>query len=171
VVTLPRVDRLFRPSWPVVFPFSSDVGGKGFVTSLIVPEGNATDSGKLVPATLDSTSRTGIIPGTVSTDDGYASKAGVAELLEMGIKIVSISGAKGKKLTSAENWSSPVYQNARNDRSSVESLMFTLKYCFEFGCLRRTGLEAVRAELLEKVIAYNVCRAISIKQSAQKKAA
>ena len=143
--------------------------GKGFVTSLIVPEGNASDSGKLVPATLDTTSRIGIIPGTVSTDDGYASKAGVAELQEMGIKIVSISGAKGKKLTSEENWSSSEYQKARNDRSSVESLMFTLKYNFEFGCLRRTGLEAVHAELLEKVIAYNVCRTISIRQSARKK--
>jgi hypothetical protein len=143
--------------------------GKGFVTSLIVPEGNAADSTELVPATLDSTSRVGIIPGMVSVDDGYASKIGVAELYAMGIKIISISGAKGKKLTSEENWSSPVYQKARNDRSSVESLMFTLKYCFGFGCVRRTGIEAVRGELLEKVIAYNVCRAISIKFSAQKK--
>ena len=46
--------------------------------------------------------------------------------------------------------------------------MFTLKYCFEFGQLRRTEIEAVRAELLEKVIAYNICRAIAIKQAAAK---
>ena len=142
--------------------------GKGFVTCLIVPEGNAADSGKLEPATLETTSRTGVIPDSVNVDDGYASRAGVAALLAMGILVVSISGAKGKKLTPEKDWNSEEYQIARSDRSAVESLMFTLKYCFEFGQLRRTEIEDVRAELLEKVIAYNICRAIAIKQAAAK---
>ena len=142
--------------------------GKGFVTSLIVPEGNASDSGKLVPVTLDTTSRTAVIPNLVNVDDGYASRAGVDELHEMGVLFVSISGAKGKKLTSDKDWNNEKYQTARSDRSAVESLMFTLKYCFEFGQLRRTEIEAVRAELLEKVIAYNSCRAIALKRAAAK---
>ena len=86
----------------------------------------------------------------------------------MGVRVVSVSGAKGKKLTPEKDWNSEEYQTARSDRSAVESLMFTLKYCFEFGQLRRTEIEAVRAELLEKVIAYNSCRAIAIKQAAAK---
>ena len=36
--------------------------------------------------------------------------------------------------------------------------MFTLKYVFEFGRLRRRGLENVMAEMTEEVIAYNVLR-------------
>jgi len=44
----------------------------GFVTSLLVPQGNAADSIKLVPAIGDSIKRTGVIAELVSTDDGYA---------------------------------------------------------------------------------------------------
>jgi len=144
---------------------------QGFVTALLVPEGNAADSSELVPATLTSTSRTGTIPNTASVDDGYASKINVTTLHEMGIKIVSISGAKGKKLTSPDDWNSEAYSKARNDRSAVESLMFVLKYCFAFGVLRRRGLDAVRAELTEKVIAYNFCRMVHLKNRQSQKTA
>lgn len=43
---------------------------KGFVTSLMVPEGNAADSINLEPAIRESIQRTGVIPELVSTDDG-----------------------------------------------------------------------------------------------------
>jgi len=143
----------------------------GFVTGLIVPEGNAADALQLVPATLTSTSRTGTIPDSANVDDGYASRINVDDLHEMGIRTVSISGAKGKKLTSLEDWDSEVYQKARRDRSAVESLMFVLKYSFDFGVLRRRGTEAVRAELTEKVIAYNFCKMIQLKDRHSRKAA
>jgi hypothetical protein len=45
----------------------------------------------------------------------------------MGVKDISISGAKGKKLTELEDWESETYQDARRERSAVESLMFTIK--------------------------------------------
>ncbi len=137
---------------------------KGFVTSLIVPQGNAADSIKLEPAIRDSIQRTGVIAQLVSTDDGYASAKGRDELLEMGVKTISISGAKGKKLTDPEDWESQVYRDARRKRSAVESLMFTIKNGFEFGELGRRGIDAVRSELLEKVLAYNSCRLILIKK-------
>ncbi len=73
----------------------------GFIPSLIVPEGNAGDSGELIPET---------------------------------------------------DWNSLEYMEARAEGSAVESIMFTLKYIFEFGRLRSRGIEEVRAELLEKVI-------------------
>ena len=56
------------------------------------------------------------------------------------------------------------YRNARRERSAVESLMFTIKDGFEFGALGRRGLEAVREELLEKVLAYNCCRIILMRK-------
>jgi hypothetical protein len=130
----------------------------GFVTNLIVPQGNTADSDELVPAIADSILRTGVVPDLVSTDDGYASAKGRDEVLGMGVKDISISGAKGKKLTDPDKWSSELYRTARGDRSAVESLMFTIKNGFEFGELGRRGLKAVRDELLEKVLAYNCCR-------------
>jgi len=136
----------------------------GFVTSLLVPEGNAADAIKLVPAIGDSIKRTGVVAGLVSTDDGYASAKGRDDLREMGVRDISISGAKGKKLTTLEDWESATYRDARRCRSAVESLMFTIKDGFAFGELGRRGIEAVRDELLEKVLAYNCCRSILIKQ-------
>jgi len=136
----------------------------GFVTSLLVPEGNAADAIKLVPAIADSIRRTSIIAELVSTDDGYASAKGRDDLREMGIADISISGAKGKKLTTREDWESETYTDARRYRSAVESLMFTIKDGFAFGELGRRGIEAVREELLEKVLAYNCCRTILMRK-------
>ena len=141
----------------------------GFVTSLIVPEGNAADSIKLEPAIRDSIRRTGVVAELVSTDDGYASAKGRDDLRAMGVEIVSISGAKGKKLTDPEDWVSETYRDARRNRSAVESLMFTIKDGFEFGEVGRRGIDAVRAELTEKVVAYNCCRIILMKQRREKR--
>ncbi len=132
----------------------------GFITSLIVEEGNPADSVKLIDVVEDAVSRTGVIPEVVSVDDGYASKKGRNLVLSLGIDIVSISGSKGKKLIGEEAWESEEYQDARDARSAVESLMFVLKYCYHFGRMGRRGIEAVRAEMLEKVLAYNCCRII-----------
>ena len=85
----------------------------------------------------------------------------------MGVKDISISGAKGKKLTDPGDWDSKEYREARRNRSAVESLMFTIKDGFEFGELGRRGLEAVREELLEKVLAYNCCRIVLMRKRRQ----
>ena len=42
--------------------------------------------------------------------------------------------------------------------------MFTIKDGFEFGELGRRGIDAVRDELLEKVLAYNCCRITLMKK-------
>lgn len=132
--------------------------GKGFVIGLIVPSGNAADSGQLVPMFEQATKRTGVIPSVVSVDDGYASRAGREDLKARGVKVVSISGSKGKHITPEQDWEDADYVAARNSRSAVESLMFTIKHGFDFGRVARRGLANVRAELLEKVLAYNFCR-------------
>ena len=127
----------------------------GFICGYLTPEGNAADSAMLIPTVKNVISTTGIIPLIVSTDDGYASKENV-DILKNTYKVpvVSINGAKGKKLT-GEDWNTTVYINARRQRSAAESGMFTLKYNHCFGQLKRRGIQAVHAEELEKVIAYN----------------
>jgi hypothetical protein len=82
----------------------------------------------------------------------------------MGIPEISMSGSKGKKLTDAVDWASEQYRQARAQRSAVESLMFTMKDGYEFGELGRRGLSPVREELLEKVLAYNLCRIILVRK-------
>ena len=135
----------------------------GFVVGLIVDKGNVSDSASLVPMVKHAIANTGIIPQMVNADDGYSSRAGVDQTEELGVRRVSISGAKGKKLL-GERWDEEEYRLARSNRSAVESLMFCLKHGFDFGQLSRTGLAAAREEFLEKCIAYNICRGIELRK-------
>jgi IS5 family transposase len=140
----------------------------GFISSAIVPEGNAADSAMLVPVVEDHIDKSGIVPVSVSTDDGYSSEAGRRVLIsQLKVKNVSINGAKGRRITSEEEWNSELFADLRNDRSAVESLMFTGKHKFGFGQFRRCGIDAVRAEMLEKVIAHNFWRIVHERQRQQ----
>jgi len=148
---------------------------EGFIAGLIVREGNPADKSELLPLFNDVVGRTGVIPEVVSADDGYAFAASRNAILDRGVKIMSLSGSRGKRIIGEEDWESDGYREARRLRSAVESLMFVVKHCVEFGRLSRRGLEAVRAELLEKALAYNTYRITYLrrkrKQAVIKKAA
>ena len=141
--------------------------GQGFVCGLIVPQGNAADSSQLQPLIEQVEQRTGIRPTKLSADDGYVGAENRRRLLEDGFEVVSFSGAKGRRLIPEADWDSLAYVDARRGRSAVESLIFVLKHGFDFGSLRRRGLEAVRAELLQKVIAHNFRRMVLIRARRQ----
>ncbi len=168
VISISDGDAAFivKGGWNTVVGYRPQLGrsGQGFVTALIVPTGNAADSGQLVEVVLDHWERSGVLPRLVSSDDGYSDQSAREDLLEAGVEVVSISGAKGKRITSAQEWNRPDYRAARANRSAVESLMFTLKAGYEFGQLLRRENENVRAELTEKVLAYNIGQIIRVRK-------
>lgn len=129
--------------------------GNGFACALHLRQGNPADAGCLVPGIEQVLARTHTCPEMVITDDGFASQAGREQLQQMGVKRIVLSGAKGRKIMGEEEWSQPETAAARKDRSAVESLIFTLKYMFAFGRMRRRGLQQVHDEMLEKLIAHN----------------
>lgn len=141
----------------------------GFITSIIVPEGNAADSDQLRQIVDASIKRTGVVPKVLSFDDGYTNKEDRDHYLGAGIAIVSFSGSKGKRLIPAEEYDSKPYRDARNDRSAVESTMFTLKHNHDFDRVMRRGIDRVRSELIEKSVAHNFFRMIAISQALEKK--
>lgn len=140
----------------------------GFITAIIVPEGNASDSGQLRPIVDASIMRTGITPTVLSFDDGYTNTKDREHYLGLGVDVVSFSGSKGKNIIPADDYDSVPYQKARNDRSAVESLMFTLKHNHDLGRMMRRGIDNVRAEMLEKAIAYNFFRLIKLRKLREK---
>jgi hypothetical protein len=127
--------------------------GRGFVTALVLPSGNAADSPHLVAMVKEQITNTGLIPSVVSADDGYSSQEGLQEVLGFGVGVVSISGAKGKKII-----------EARAERSAIESLVFTLKEGFNFGEMVRRTHDNVLAEMLEKVLAYNISQTVRMRE-------
>src|ERR1700720_4948855 len=138
--------------------------GSGFVTALVLPQGNAADSPHLVVMVKEQITNTGVIPAMTSADDGYSSQEGREEVLGLGVEVVSISGAKGKRLLEAQQWKSRPYRQGRGEGRAVESLLFTLKEGFEFGELVRRTYENVLAEMLEKVLAYNISQIIRLRK-------
>lgn len=127
----------------------------GYVSALIIEPGNGADSTYFAPLVKKHIDNTGVVPELVSADDGYSSAVGRKDALILGVKDVSFSGAVGRKILGEDLWKDENYIEARRNRSAVEALMFSLKYTVHFGRLRRRGIEAVKCEMLGKVIAYN----------------
>lgn len=144
--------------------------GEGFITAFDVQPGNPADSACLVPLVHQHVDMTRCIPEVVSADDGYPSKANFDALnSEDGLKIdtVSFSGSKGKKLLDSIDealWKSENYTSARNDRSSVESIIFTMKFKFHAHSFRRRNINNVRSELYEKILAHNSWRLFELRK-------
>lgn len=138
------------------------LSGNGFICGYITPVGNASDTSQLIPVLKQVIENTMRIPSLVSVDDGYTSEDNLNDALELGIPTVSFSGSKGKRITE-DFWDTTINKYARNKRSAVESVMFTLKDGHNFGQLARRGIEAVHAEELEKIIAYNFRQILRVK--------
>ncbi|CAM2008844.1 transposase [Acanthopleuribacter pedis] len=133
--------------------------GKGFVCNYLVPKGNANDASQFLPLCEGAIKRTGVTPQLISAVGCYASAKGRDALLRKGVAKVSISSSKGKAITPIEDWESKGYKSARRDRSSVESLVFQLKKLVNLGQMVRCGLDSVKAEITEKILAFNFLRA------------
>ena len=58
----------------------------------------------------------------------------------------------------------PALPTGRAERSAMEWLVFTLKEGFEFGEMMRRTSENVLAEMLEKVLAYNISQIIRVRK-------
>jgi hypothetical protein len=168
IISLSDSDASFivKGGWNTVVGYRPQLArsGSGFVTALVLPRGNAADSRHLVAMVKEQITNTGVIPAMTSTDDGYSSQEGREEVLGLGVEVVSISGAKGKRLLEAQQWKSRPYRQARAERSAIESLVFTLKEGFEFGEMARRSHENVLAEMLEKVLAYNISQIIRVRK-------
>ena len=139
------------------------LSGNGFISGYITPEGNASDTSMFIPVLKQVIENTSRVPSLVSVDDGYSSEDNLKDSLCLGVATVSFSGSKGKRLTE-DFWDTTECKYARNKRSAVESLMFTMKFSHEFGQLSRRGLNNVHAEQLEKVIAYNFMHIIRTRE-------
>ena len=168
IISLSDSDASFivKGGWNTVVGYRPQLArsGSGFVAALVLPRGNAADSRHLVAMVKEQITNTGVIPAMTSADDGYSSQEGREEVLGLGVKVVSISGAKGKRLLEAQQWKSWLYRQARAERSAIESLVFTLKEGFEFAEMARRTHENVLAEMLEKVLAYNISQIIRVRK-------
>jgi len=138
----------------------------GFITAFELQTGNPNDAARLVPLVEQHLNRTDVELSVVSVDDGYSSRSNREVLAELGVDTISMNGATGKRITPTEEWESLLYKEARNKRSAVESLVFTLRFKFHLYRFSRRGIVAVGNEMYEKVIAHNLWRAAMLRKRA-----
>ena len=138
--------------------------GKGLVSAILVPAGNAADNGQLPQLLTAVEVNTGKLPRSVTVDDGYTCAAVRDDYLKRGVEIFSYAGANGKRVIGEETYNSEGYQAARRERSAAEANIYTLKYGYDFRVVMRRGLQAVRNEMLGKVLAYNMRRLVSLRE-------
>lgn len=139
---------------------------RGFITAFELQKGNPADSARLVPLIDQHIANTAVQPVVVSVDDGYSSGPNRRALLDRDVEVVSMNGAKGRKITPEEDWNSECYKQARDKRSAVESLVYTFRFKFHVHRFSRRGLDGVRAEMFEKVVAHNFWRATMLRKRA-----
>ncbi|MFQ5677435.1 MAG: transposase [bacterium] len=148
-----------------VFGYKPQIGRSqtGLIVAASVPQGNASDAGQLRSITDQALAATGILPNTLSYDDGYTNDDDRQYYLGLGVETVSFSGAKGKAQI-IEEWDTESYQEARNKRSMVESTMFILKWVFDLNRFSRRGRENATKELLSKVIVHNMMKIRTLRE-------
>jgi hypothetical protein len=162
---------ILKGGWDMTFGYRPQLSfsAGNLVAALLVPEGNAADQGQYIPLVGASIANTGVVPTTVSTDDGYTGADQLAGCKALGVEIVSFSGARGKALLGDSRWESEPYREARRARNGAESGIGVLKAMEGFGQLRTCGIARVRAELLGKVIGYNALKIVSLRKRKHEK--
>ena len=157
---------IVKGGWDKTFGYRPQLSfsASNLVTALLVPEGNAADQGQYISLVKATIQNTGVVPKIVSTDDGYTGAAQLSECLELGVEIVSFSGARGKALIGDEKWESEPYKEARRARNGAESGIGVLKAVEGFGQLSRCGVYSARGELLGKVISHNALKIVSLRK-------
>lgn len=165
-VSDPSASFIEKGGWERVFGYRPQCGfsGNGLITALLIPEGNVSDQIQLWAVVNKSIENTTVIPRSVTVDDGYTGASELIKVKDAGVEVVSFSGARGRVLLGEETWKDERYVQARRDRNGAESGISVLKEKVEFGQLSRTGIEAVRAEQLEKVLTVNALKIVELRK-------
>lgn len=142
--------------------------GKGLVTAILVPVGNAADNGQLPDLLVAVENNIGKLPESFTFDDGYTNSAVRDQYLQLGVKIFSYAGANGRAVIGKKTYDSEEYREARRKRSAAEAHIYTLKYGYDFRAVMRRGIQDVRSEMLGKVLAYNMRRLVTLREKKQR---
>lgn len=159
-----------KGGWQDVLGYKSQLAfsGKGLVTAILVPVGNAADNRQLPELIAAIEVNIGKLPKSLTFDDGYTNRAVRNHYIQRGVEIFSYAGANGRQAIGKETYDSEEYREARRSRSAAESHIYTLKYGYDFRAVMRRGIDEVRSEMLGKVLAYNMRRLVTLREKKQR---
>jgi len=130
-------------------------GASGLVTDCVVEDGNPADSTLAVEMIQRHESLYGWLPRQVAFDGGFASKANLDEIKDMGVEDVAFSKRRGLQV-SAMVKSSWVYKRLKRFRAGIEGVISFLKRCFGLRRCTWRSLPSFKAYVWSSVIAANL---------------
>lgn len=130
-------------------------GASGLVSDCVIEEGNPADSSRAVVMVERQKDIYGKPPRQASFDGGYASKANLEAIKNMGVEDVAFSKKRGLKVADMVK-STWVYKQLKRFRAGIESVISWLKRCFALDRCNWNGEESFRAYVWGSVVAANL---------------
>lgn len=130
-------------------------GASGLLTDLVIEEGNPADSTLAVGMIERQENIYGRVPLQVAFDGGFASKANLADIKEMGVKDVSFHKKRGLKVVDMVK-STWVYKRLRNFRAGIEGMISFLKRGFGLRRCTWRGFESFKSYAWSSVVTANL---------------
>lgn len=130
-------------------------GTSGVITDLVVEEGNPADCTLAVGAITRIKSLFGKVPSQVAFDGGFASRANLAQLKDLGVEDVAFNKRCGLEITDMAK-SKTVYRTLSAFRSGIEGTISFLKRSFGLARCTWRGFASFKAYAQASVLACNL---------------
>lgn len=130
-------------------------GASGLVFDVVVPRGNPADSSMAPMMVERHIEICGDPPKQAAFDGGFASRANLAQLKDLGVQDVAFSKGRGLDVLEMVK-NSRVYRALRNFRAGIEGIISFLKRAFGLGRCDWRTLPSFKAYVLGSVIAANL---------------
>jgi IS5 family transposase len=130
-------------------------GKSGLVLDCVVEDGNPADSTLAVEMVKRVTSIYGTVPRQAAFDGGFASKANLSDIKNLGVKDVAFNKKCGLDISDmvSSTW---VYRSLSFFRAGIEGTISFLKRCFGMGRCMWKGLESFKSYTWASIISHNL---------------
>lgn len=130
-------------------------GASSLILDCVVLEGNPADSSLAVDAIRRQKEVYGRLPRQVALDGGFASKANLADIKDLGVQDVAFSKRRGLEV-SAMTKSTWVYRRLRDFRAGIEGCISFLKRCFGLDRCTWRSFASFKAYVQASVLSFNL---------------
>jgi IS5 family transposase len=153
----PHTDIIIKDSRDTLFGHKISItgGASGLITDLVIEEGNPADSTLAVGMIERQKDIYGRAPRQAAFDGGFASKANLGAIKDMGVKDVSFHKKRGLKIADMVK-STWVYKRLRNFRAGIEGMISFLKRGFGLNRCTWRGFESFKSYAWASVVTANL---------------
>ncbi len=152
----PHTDIIIKDRRETLFGHKVTIAGgvSGLLTDLVIERGNPADVTLAERMITRQQEIFGRPPRQAAFDGGFASKANLAAIKELGVKDVAFAKRRGLAITQMAK-STWVYKKLRDFRAGIEGMISFLKRCFAMGRCTWRGFASFKAYAWASVLTAN----------------